>query len=186
MKNLILATLLCACVGLSEAAAGSYEPIPKGWNIKIGLPGKLSVGAEYCTALGECRTVGDDIVGFSIGGTPVGGVEGCSSMLGDGGTIPEPCLKAEILVEVLASNSNGVAIVRLNRKNYAVGGGGWYRRTADGSFVGGPVSVVYQGISMPLQIYQLCFPPAGSTSTIIQMGSDSAPCPPNSPVRRTN
>lgn len=42
----------------SSVMAGDYEPIPKGWSIKIGLPGILSVGAEYCTEAGVCHFVG--------------------------------------------------------------------------------------------------------------------------------
>ena len=29
----------------------SYDPIPPAWNIKIGLPGILSAGAQYCTGI---------------------------------------------------------------------------------------------------------------------------------------
>lgn len=136
-------------VGISPSAiADDYNPIPAGWNIKIGLPGTLSVGAEYCTQSGKCQWVGDDIVGFSIGGTAVGGIQGCQGM-----PDASPCLKARVPVEVLAASPNGSVIVRLRGKNYAVSGVQWFKREPDGSFIGGPVSVVYQGASIPLQIY---------------------------------
>lgn len=131
----------------------SYDPIPPGWNIKIGLPGTLSVGAQYCTEFGKCKFVGDDIVGLTIGGTAVGGVQGCQQM-----PDAEPCLKARIPVEVLAMASTGVPIVRLNGINYAVSGMNWYKKEPDGSYIGGPVSVIYQGVSLPLQMYHPTFP----------------------------
>jgi hypothetical protein len=140
---------LLLVVGMSSSAmSDDYDPIPKAWNIKIGLPGTLSVGAEYCTQLRKCKYVGDDIVGFAIGGTPVGGIQGCQAM-----PDAEPCLKARIPVEVLAESSAGSVIVHLKGRNYAVGGMGWYKREPDGSFIGGPVSVMYRGHSMPLQMY---------------------------------
>ncbi len=126
----------------------SYDPIPPAWNIKIGLPGTLSVGAEYCTQSGKCESVGNDIVGFTIGETAVGGIQGCQST-----PDAEPCLKARIPVEVLAASRNGSVIVRLHEKNYGVGGMSWYKQEPDGSYIGGPVSVIYQGVSMPLQMY---------------------------------
>jgi uncharacterized protein len=127
----------------------SYDPIPEGWNIKIALPGTLSVGAEYCTQSGKCKYVGDDIAGFRIGQTPVGGIQGCQSL-----PDAEPCLKARIPVEVLAKSPAGSVIVRLNGQNYAVSGLQWYKREPDGSYIGGPVSVIYQGASVPLQLYR--------------------------------
>lgn len=128
----------------------SYDPIPSGWDIKIGLPGKLIVGAEYCTQSGKCKFVGNDIVGLSIGGTAVGGIQGCEMMRD-----AEACRAAEVPVEVLATNRNGSVIVRLEGKNYAVGGMKWYKPKpeSDGSFMGGPVTVIYQGVSMPLQMF---------------------------------
>lgn len=126
----------------------SYDPMPRAWNIKIGLPGTLSVGAQYCTEFGKCELVGNDIVGFTIGGTAVGGIQGCQNM-----PDAEPCLKARIPVEVLAMASTGVAIVRLKGKNYAVSGMNWYKQEPDGHYIGGPVSVIYNGVSIPLQMY---------------------------------
>lgn len=137
-------------VGMSSSViAGDYDPIPKGWSIKIGLPGTLSVGAQYCTELGKCQYVGNDIVGFTIGGTAVGGIQGCQSR-----PDAEPCMKARIPVEVLAASPTGSVIVRLKGRNFAVGGVQWYKRMPDGSFIGGPVSVIYQGVSTPLQMYK--------------------------------
>jgi len=131
----------------------SYDPIPPAWNIKIGLPGTLSVGAQYCTESGKCQVVGSDIVGLTIGGTEVGGVQGCQLM-----PDAEPCLKARIPVEVLVESQSGVAIVRLQDKNYSVSGLSWYKKGSDGSYIGGPVSVIYQGISIPLQMYHQIAP----------------------------
>lgn len=161
-------------VSMSSAAmAADYNPIPKGWSIKIDLPGTLSVGAQYCTEMGKCQSVGNDIVGFAIGGTPVGGIQGCQSM-----PDAEPCLKARIPVQVLAASPAGSVIVRLNGKNYAVGGVQWYKQEPDRSFVGGPVSVLYKGASMPLQIYNRCFSP-GTHTIVAPIGS--SPCPPLPP-----
>lgn len=131
-----------------ETTEKSYDPIPPAWNIKIGLPGVLSVGAEYCTESGKCKLVGNDIVGFTIGGTPVGGIQGCQAM-----PDAEPCLKARIPVEVLAASRSGSVIVRLHGKNYGVGGTRWYKKEPDGSYIGGPVSVFSNGVSMPLHMY---------------------------------
>lgn len=133
----------------SWAVADDYNPIPKGWSIKIDLPGTLSVGAEYCTQSGQCKFVGDDIVGFTVGGTPVGGIQGCQMM-----PDAQPCLRARIPVQVLAASPAGSVIVRLKGRNYAVSGVQWYKREPDGSFIGGPVCVIYQGVSMPSQMYK--------------------------------
>lgn len=144
----ILAGILLV-IGTSSAMAEDYNPIPKGWDIKIGLPGTLSVGAEYCTQMGKCVYVGDDIKGFTIGRTAVGGIQGCQQMPN-----AEPCLRARIHVDVLAASPTGSVIVRLKGKNYAVSGVQWTKREPDGSFIGGPVSVIDQGVSVPLQMYK--------------------------------
>jgi hypothetical protein len=139
----------CLVVGISDSvSAADYDPIPPAWNIRIGLPGTLSVGAEYCTRLGECKYVGDDIVGFTIGGVAVGGIQGCQGMPN-----AAPCQKAKIPVDVLAASPSGSVIVRLNGRNYAVAGVSWYKREPNGSLIGGPVSVIYQGVSIPLNCY---------------------------------
>lgn len=118
----------------------SYDPIPEGWNIKIGLPGTLSVGAEYCTESGKCQFVADDMSPALM--------QSCQEV-----PDAEPCLKARIPIEVLASTRFGSAIVRLKGRNYGVGGTIWQwgKREPDGSIIGGPVSVIYQGVSIPLQ-----------------------------------
>lgn len=116
----------------------SYDPIPEGWNIKIGLPGTLSVGAEYCTQSGNCHYVGEGNVGL---------IQVCQET-----PDAEACLKARVPVQVLASSPNGSAIVRLNGRNYGVGGAQWEHRGPDGSSIGGPVSVIYQGASIPLRL----------------------------------
>jgi hypothetical protein len=146
-KALLFGSLLAAGI-CSTGLAADYNPIPEGWSIKIGLPGTLSVGAEYCTQMGQCKYVGDDIVGFSIGGSPVGGIQGCQSL-----PDAEPCLKARIPVQVLAASPAGSVIVRLNGRNYAVSGNQWYKREPDGHFIGGPVSVIQNGVSVPLWLY---------------------------------
>jgi len=160
----ILSTVLMAGVGFTipayagNAASGqtqatpseikSYDPIPEGWSIKIGLPGTLSVGAEYCTQSGECQFVGHEIVHL---------ISACQEV-----PDAEPCLKARIPVEVLASSPAGSVIVRLEGRNYAVSGLQWDNREPDGSFIGGPVSVIFQGVSVPVQLYK---PPPAVTIT---------------------
>ena len=138
-----------AAVQAEAPQAKSYDPLPTAWSIKIGLSGMLSVGAEYCTQSGQCKFVGDDIVGFTIGHTPVGGIQGCQAM-----PDAEPCLKARIPVDVLAESPAGSVIVRLNGRNYAVSGLQWYKREPDGSFIGGPVSVISHGAIIPFQLYR--------------------------------
>jgi hypothetical protein len=158
----ILAGLLLVMGMSSYVMAGVYDKIPKGWN-KIGLPGTLSVGAEYCPDYNgnRCLAVGNDIVGFNVGGTAIGGIQGCQMM-----PETEVCQQARIPVEVIAG-SGGHAIVRLNGKNYAVNGLVWSKQESDGSFIGGPVSVIYQGVSIPLQMYH----PALPSSTEVKKNS---------------
>lgn len=131
----------------------SYDPIPPAWNIKIGLPGILSAGARYCTEFGKCEVVGNDIVGLTIDGNAVDGVKGCQLM-----PDADPCLKARIPVEILAESPSGVAIVRLKDENYAVTGSTLYRKGPDGSFYQDGVFVIYQGKSIPLQLYHRIAP----------------------------
>jgi hypothetical protein len=147
LKALLIVPLLIAST-MSLGVASDYDPIPPGWSIKINLRGTLSVGAEYCTQMGQCKYVGDDIDGFSIGGTPVGGIQGCQSL-----PDAEPCLRARIPVFVLAASEAGSIIVRLNGKNYAVGGTQWYKREPDGRCIGGPVSVVNHGVNIPASLF---------------------------------
>lgn len=126
----------------------SYDPIPEAWNIKIGLPGTLSVGADYCTQSGQCKTVGSDIVGFKVGETAIGGIQGCGEHRD-----AAVCLNARVPVEVIAASPQGSVIVRLEGRNYAVSGMEWYKKESDGSFIGGPISVIDHGASIPLRIY---------------------------------
>jgi hypothetical protein len=116
----------------------SYDPVPEAWNIKIGLPGTLSVGAEYCTQSGNCQYVGEGNIGL---------IQVCQET-----PDAEACLKARVPVQVLASSPNGSVIVRLNGRNYGVGGMQWEHREPDGSSIGGPVSVIYQGVTIPLRL----------------------------------
>jgi hypothetical protein len=154
--GILLWLMLSVVIGaLFPVMAGDYEPIPKGWDIKVGLPGTLLVGAQFCTQSGKCQLVGDDIVGFTIGGTAVGGVQGCRAMPG-----AEPCLKAELPVLVLAESLAGSVIVRLMGKNYAT----------SKDFV----SVVYRGVRMLLMKYDECFSP-GKHITVAPIGKP--PCP---------
>jgi len=122
----------------ASAESPSYDPIPGGWNIKIDLPGTLSVGAEYCTQSGNCQYVGQGNLGL---------LQVCQET-----PDAEPCLKARVPVQVLASSPNGSVIVRLNGRNYGVSGVQWEHREPDGSSIGGPVSVIYQGASIPLRL----------------------------------
>jgi hypothetical protein len=151
----LFAGLMLVVAMLPPVTADGYDPIPKGWGIKIGMPGMLSVGAEYCTQTGKCLYVGEDIVGFSVAGTQpgtrtaIGGVQGCQMMPN-----AEPCQKAKIPVDVLALSPAGSVIVRLKGENYAV-------------TPSEKVSVVYHGTAMTLMDYQACFPPPGSTYTYI-------------------
>jgi hypothetical protein len=147
LKALLFAPLLFAGT-MRSGLAGDYNPIPPAWNIKINLPGTLSVGAEYCTQMGQCKYVGDNIVGFSIGGTPVGGIQGCQSL-----PDAEPCLRAKIPVFVLVASEAGSIIIRLNGRNYAVGGTQWYKRETNGRCIGGPVSVVNHGVNVPAWLF---------------------------------
>lgn len=160
-------------VGMSSVVlAGDYDPIPKAWSIKIGLPGTLSVGAEYCTESGKCQYVGNDIVGFTVGGSAIGGMQGCQMM-----PDAEPCLKAKIPVEVLAASPNGSVIVRLNGRNYAVSSPQWNKNEPNESVIGGPVSIIYQGVSLPLQMYK----PAPSISQTATPQAPTASAPPTDP-----
>ena len=129
--------------------ADDYDPIPPAWSIKIGLPGLLSVGAQYCTQSGKCTVVGSEIEGFTVGGSKIGGIQGCQ-MQPD----LEPCETAKIPVEVLAMSKNGSAIIRLNNKNYGVGGNNWYKKRQDGEYNGGPILVISNGIRIPLHMYK--------------------------------
>lgn len=150
LSKLVIAVGTAVCVFLPTwAYASDYDPIPAAWNIKIGLPGLLSVGAEYCTQRGQCKFVGDEIVGFKIGNTPVGGIQGCQPL-----PDADPCLQARIPVEVLAASRAGSVIIRLNGRKYAVGVLHWYKREHDGSFIGGPVSVISSGKVIPLQFFE--------------------------------
>ena len=137
-----------AMVAASNAVAGDYDPIPRAWSTHIDKPGWLAVGAEYCTQSGKCRWVGEDMVGATIGGQPVIGVQACQQL-------PDaaPCMQARLPVQVLASSPAGAVIVRLAGRNYAVSGTDWYKKLPDGSILGGPVMVVDGATSLPLQLW---------------------------------
>lgn len=125
------------------AATTSYDPIPRPFDLKIGLPGLLSVGTSYCTESGECAIVEKDI-------------KGCG--FNEDTKDSETCLSGRMAVDILAVSraycEMGSVIVHLNGKNYSVDArGNWYKKKPDGTFVGGPVSVIYQGEVIPLTQY---------------------------------
>lgn len=152
------AGLLVILCGMSSVRAKDYDPLPKAWNIKIDLPGMLLVGAEYCTQMGKCAIVGDDIVGFNIRGTAIGGVQGCQMTPN-----AEPCVKARIPVSVLVMSPAGSVIVRLKGANYA---------TSEDQVI-----VSYHNTWMTLSDYQACVPPPGTTHTYIGPPSGAPRCP---------
>ena len=104
-------------------------------------PGWLSVGAQYCTQSGQCRTVGEGPNG--LGQIP----------LKDGGNAPPSegcrqnpdypaCIAARLPVTLLARTPmSGAVIVRLNGRYYAVAGLEWAYERADGTSIGGPIMV---------------------------------------------
>jgi hypothetical protein len=162
MRSALISAIMA--LAITGAKADDYNPIPPGWSIKINLPGLLSASTEYCTQMGQCAWVGNDVIG------PHG--ERClGDLVGPRGEVyprleqnSKTCLKARLPVQVLAvSPTTGVAIARLKGRNYAVAGSSWQKMQLepDGSLIGGPVSVVYEGKSIPLH----CFLVAG-------------PCPP--------
>lgn len=67
----------------------SYDPIPPGWNRKIGLPGTLDVGVEYCTQSGQCKTVKAkmpvEVLASAPTGTVIVRIEGKNYGLGNFG-----------------------------------------------------------------------------------------------------
>jgi hypothetical protein len=124
-----------------QKVVDGYDPIPAAWNIKIDLLGFLPVGTEYCTQAGKCRFVGDELR-FKIGDVIVRGPQGCGQNVDD-----PACVKARVPVQVLAASPAGSIIVRLNGTNYATGGPQWYKKQADGSYIGGPVTIIYKGVT---------------------------------------
>jgi hypothetical protein len=100
------------------AATADYETIPPAWTLHIDLPGRLQVGAQYCTAAGSCRTVGDDAAGFTTSsGMPITAAQACQMSP----KIPK-CAELAIPVQVLAASPQGSVIVRLDGRNYAASG----------------------------------------------------------------
>jgi len=147
MRWVVAMTVAVLMIGAAMGesfAGGSYDPIPSTWSVHINLPGRLGVGARYCTQSGQCKTVGDEIRGFAIGGVPVGGVQGCQ-------TAPETptCLNAALPVQILAqAPSSHVVIVRLDRVNYSVSPQ-WWKQEADGQYLC-DVCVQVSGKWMPM------------------------------------
>ena len=124
-KNTSLALASLGAVSLS-ALANDYNPVPKGWNIKIELPGILSVGAEYCTESGVCHFVGavQDCVlepppphdPCYKTGVPLG-----SRCVSHKVCHPSAAPGVEMPVQVIAESLAGSVIVRVQNKNYATG-----------------------------------------------------------------
>jgi hypothetical protein len=123
-----------------RVAPASYDPLPPSWNIIMNIPGWLSVGAEYCTQQGDCKTLGDGPDG--LGPIP----------LKDGGTAPPSigcrenpeypaCISARVPVELLARSQSGAVIARMDGRNYAIGGMAWSYERPDGSAIGGPIMI---------------------------------------------
>jgi hypothetical protein len=128
-------TLMAVLTTTTIVSAQEHDP--KTWGVQINLPGTLSAYAQYCTRSGKCDWV--------IARTPQGDILGCYEKRDS-----ELCLKARIPVQVLAiSLITGVTMVRLKGQNFAVGGQPWHQGEPDGSFVGGPVSVIYYGKNIP-------------------------------------
>ncbi len=50
-------------LAVTGAKADDYNPIPPAWSIKINMPGLLSAATEYCTQMGQCAWVGNDVIG---------------------------------------------------------------------------------------------------------------------------
>jgi hypothetical protein len=167
-KSALLALALSAAVPLSSLA-NDYNPIPKGWNIKIELPGILSVGAEYCTQSGVCHFVG---AAQDCTVEPPAPQDPCHKTgvpLGSNCVPRKVCqLSAasgvEMPVYVLAESQAGSVIVRVQNKNYAT--------PKD------HVSVVFHGVRIPLMKYGQCYSP-GTHVTVAPIGQ--SPCPPLPP-----
>jgi hypothetical protein len=154
-------------VGMSSLGmARDYEPIPKGWNIKIGLPGILSVGAEYCTEMGECHFVGaaqDCVVQPAAPEDPChkSGVPLGSNCVPRKICHPSATPGVELPVVVIAESPAGSVIVRINEKNFATGKD--------------RLSVIYHGVRIPLMKYDQCYSP-GTHVIVAPVGR--SPCPP--------
>ena len=124
----------------ARAARPSYDPIPPGWNIPMNIPGWLSVGAEYCTQSGECKVVGEGSGG--LGPIPLKGGGTAPPSIGCRENPEYPaCISARVPVQLLARAPTGVVIVRLNDRNYAIGGLAWAYERPDGTAIGGPIMV---------------------------------------------
>jgi hypothetical protein len=168
MLRLFIGFVLAASVS-SSVMAGDYDPVPKGWNIRINLPGILSVGAEYCTESGVCHFVGaqQDCVleppppqdPCHKRGVPLG--SGCvAQKVCHPGAAPGVDLPVSVLAESLA----GSVIVRIQEKNYSTGKD--------------HLSVIYHGVRIPLMKYDQCYSP-GTHVIVAPIGT--SPCPPLPP-----
>jgi len=167
-KNTLLALASLAAASLS-ALANDYNPIPKGWNIKIELPGILGVGAEYCTESGVCHFVGaaQDCVleppppqdPCHKTGVPLG-----SNCVSRKVCQPSAAPGVEMPVYVIAESAAGSVIIRVQNKNYATGKD--------------HLSVIFHGVRIPLMKYDQCYSP-GTHVIVAPIGQ--SPCPPLPP-----
>lgn len=139
-----------------------------GWDRRIDLPGVLGVGTQYCTASGICQFAGAEQECFY---EPVPKADPCYKLGAPPGSKcvpqricrPAPSPGTEIAADIIAESSRtGSVIVRIAGKTYTT--------KTDSLFV------IYHGTRMLYRRYMECFPPAGSTVTIIgQNGEEYCP-----------
>jgi hypothetical protein len=123
-----------------ESPTPSYDPIPAAWSIPMNQPGWLSVGAEYCTQFGGCQTVGEGSNGLPPIPLKGGGTAPPSVGCRENPDYPA-CVGARVPVTLLARSPVGSVIVRMNGRNYAIGGLKWAQERPDGTAIGGPIMV---------------------------------------------
>jgi hypothetical protein len=167
-KNGLLALVPLVAVSVS-ALANDYNPIPKSWNIKIDLPGILSVGAEYCTESGVCRFVGAAQDCVSEPPPPQDPCRKTGVPLGSNRVSRKVCHPSaapviEMTVYVMAESPAGSVIIRVQNKNYATGKD--------------HLSVIFHGVRIPLIKYDQCYSP-GTHVIVAPIGQ--SPCPPLPP-----
>lgn len=118
----------------------SYDPLPPAWNIPMNQPGWLAVGAQYCTQRGQCQVVGEGPGG--LGPIPLKGGGTAPPSIGCRENPEYPaCVSGRLPVQLLARSAANAVIVKLNGRNYAVGGMEWAYEKPDGTAIGGPIMV---------------------------------------------